>query len=248
MKLRIALIAAVAFAAIVLARMPAAWLVPTRGAWGSCTSVEGSLWSGLCAALRVQGTPIGDVSWQLHPARLLAARLAAHVAVARGEGTLNADVELGVGGHVTLRQVLADLPLDPAVIPGLGPELRGRAHVELTLAQIEHGVITRLEGRIEARDLVERTGSSTPLGSYELTFPGGGEPLTGKLRDLSGPLALEGTLRLTRAPGYVLQALIAPRSGAPAEIVNTLAQWSALGFLGPPDATGRRSFSLEGTF
>ena len=71
--------------------------------------------------------------------------------------------------------------------------------------------------------------------------PAKGEP-TGKLRDLDGPLAVEGTLRLTPQPGYELEGLVAPRRGAPPEIV------SSLPFLGAPDATGRRPFSVVGTF
>ena len=62
------------------------------------------------------------------------------------------------------------------------------------------------------------------------------------MRDLDGPLALEGTLRLTPQPGFELEGLIAPRNGAPPELVNNIR------FLGAPDASGRRSFSLAGTF
>ena len=75
-----------------------------------------------------------------------------------------------------------------------------------------------------------------------MTFPGGpGEP-TGKLRDLDGPLAVEGTLRLTRQPGFELEGLVAPRAGAEPALINNIR------YLGSPDATGRRPFSVAGTF
>ena len=239
----IALLAAVAFAAILLARMPAAWIIPAGGVRGcACAGVDGSLWSGVCTALTVQRTPVGDVSWELHPWRLLLGELAAHIAVTRGAGNLDAEVELRFGQQVTVRHAVADLPLDPALIPGLPADLHGRAHLDLALAQFEHGVITALQGRIEARDLEDRSGAATPLGSYLVTFPGGpGEP-TGKLRDLDGPLAVEGTLRLTRQPGFELEGLVAARAGATPELVNNIR------YLGSPDATGRRPFSVAGTF
>ena len=82
----------------------------------------------------------------------------------------------------------------------------------------------------------------TALGSYSVSFPGGSGDPVGTLRDLEGPLALEGTLRLTPAPGFELEGVIAARRGAPPELVNSLR------FLGSPDATGRRPFSLSGTF
>jgi len=240
----IALLAAVAFAVIVLARMPAAWFVPTARGAGSCESVEGSLWSGTCTDLTVSGTPVGDVSWELHPLRLLAGKLAAHVKAVSGAASASADVELGFGQRLTARNLVADLPLDPKTMPGVPATLRGRAHAELALAQLEHGVITQLQGRVEAHDLEDRSGGGeTPLGSYVVTFPGGSGDQVGKLRDLEGPLALEGTLRLTRAPpGFELEGLIAPRRGAPPEIVNNIR------FFGSPDASGRRPFSLSGTF
>ena len=239
----IALLAAVAFVVIVLARMPAAWVVPARGPQWACASIDGSLWSGTCGGLKVSGTPFGDLSWDLHPLRLVAGRLAARLTLSHGPAEGAADVELTLlGQRVIMRNLTADLPLDPALLPSVPADLHGRAHAELALVELQHGIIRQLQGRIEARNLEERSGNNTALGSYSVSFPGGsGEPV-GTLRDLEGPLALEGTLRLTSAPGFELEGVIAARHGAPPELVNSLR------FLGSPDATGRRPFSLSGTF
>ena len=237
----IALLAAVAFAVILLARMPAEWLIP-GSVRGFCGTLEGSLWSGSCVGLVVSGTPVGDISWTLEPSRLLGGGLAAHMDLTRSEANASADVELGFGGRITARNLVADVPLDPKLLPGIPSSLHGRAHLDLALAQIQHGIITQLEGRIEAHDLEDRSGADTPLGSYVVTFPGGSGEQVGKLHDLEGPLALEGTLRVTREPGYVLEGFIAPRRDAPPELVNNIR------FLGAPDASGRRPFSLSGTF
>ena len=241
-SLWIALLAAAAFVVIVLARMPAAWVVPARGTQWACASIDGSLWSGSCAGLTVSGTPLGDMSWELHPLRLLAFRLAAHLTLSHGPADAAADVEVTFGQRLTARNVIADLPLDPALLPSVPANLHGRAHVDLALAQVQRGVIRQLQGRIEARNLEERSGNNTALGSYSVSFPGGSGDPVGTLRDLEGPLALEGTLRLTPAPGFELEGVIAARRGAPPELVNSLR------FLGSPDATGRRPFSLSGTF
>ena len=235
-------LAVIVFAAIVVARMPAAWIIPAGRGEARCASLDGSLWNGTCTGLTVRGTPLGDLTWELHPLRLALGTLAAHVTVTQGTANAAADVELGFGERVTARHVLADFPLDPKLLPGLPPTLQGRAHVDLTLLQVQRGLITQLQGRIEAHDLQERSGANTPLGSYVVTFPGGnGDPI-GQLRDLDGPLALEGTLHLTRQPGFQVEGLISARSGAPPELINNLR------FLGSPDASGRRTFSLSGTF
>jgi general secretion pathway protein N len=238
----IALLAAVAFALIFLARMPAAWVLPAAAPHGPCASVEGPLWSGTCTGLSVQGTPVGDVSWTLQPLRLLSGKLAAHLTLVQSPAQAAADLELGFGGRVTARRLVADLPLDPQLVPGVPQSLHGRAHLEIALAEFTHGVLTQLAGRIEARDLEDRSGADTALGSYVVIFPGGSGEQIGKLHDTAGPLALEGTLRLTPQPGFELQGLIAPRQGAAPEVINNLR------FLGPPDASGRRQFSVTGTF
>jgi hypothetical protein len=237
-----ALLAVVAFAVILIARIPAAWIVPQASAARFCASLDGTMWSGSCVGLSVGGRALGDVSWELHPLRLAAGRLAAHVTLAHGMTSADGDVELGLGGRITLRNLLADGPLDAALIPGLPVTLRGTAHVELALVQIQHGIIRELQGRIEAHDLEDRSGNDTALGSYLVSFPGGSGPPTGTVRDLDGPLAVEGTLRLTAQPGFELEGFIAPRKGAAPEIVNNIR------LFGSPDASGRRPFSMSGTF
>jgi len=75
-----------------------------------------------------------------------------------------------------------------------------------------------------------------------ISFPGGGTEPVGTLVDLGGPLAVQGTLRLTDQPGYVLEGQVAPRADAAPDLVSDLQ------FLGSPDAEGRRPFNIAGTF
>jgi hypothetical protein len=241
-SLWITLAGLIAFAAILIARLPASWRVPTGPQIPfACANIEGTLWAGVCNGLRVRGQPLGDVTWELEPLRLLLARVAARVTLNDVSAHVSADVELSFG-RVRARDVEADLPLDPRFLPGLPAQLNGQAHVQLALAEVTHGVITALKGKIEAHNLEERSGHVTPLGSYVLSFPGDeGEPV-GLVRDLGGPLSVEGTIKLTRAGGYEVQCLVAARADANPELANNLR------FLGSPDAAGRRSFAVSGTF
>jgi general secretion pathway protein N len=234
----------VAFAAIVLARLPASWLLPTSGRAFSCASVEGSLWRGYCAGLKVQGAPLGDLTWQLRPGRVLLGRLAAHIDIEHPpETAARADIEMGFTGTVIARDVRASLPLDPTMLPGLPPTLTGQLQVDLALARITRkGIVTALKGRIEAMNLVDSSGYVTPLGSFAVTFPGGTAEPTGTVQDLGGPLAVQGTLVLTPQPGYDLTGYVTPRQSAVPALVN------AIEFLGSPDPQGRRQFALSGTY
>jgi general secretion pathway protein N len=235
----IALLALLAFALVLIARLPAAWVLPAKGGF-TCVSVEGTLWSGGCGSLSVGREPVGDLSWELHPLALLTGKLAAHLTLVRQSANAVADVELGLGGHLTARNVRADLPLEPTLLPGLPPNLRGQAHVDLALARVQGNTLKELKGTLEAHDLQDVAGNRTVLGNYAVTFPGG-EPPVGQFKDLGGPLAVEGTIRLS-PQGYEVQGLVAPRQGAAPELLDNLR------FLGSPDQSGRRAFSLSGTF
>ena len=239
--LAIALAAAAAFAVILVSRLPASWVVPRSGAL-ACEGPDGSVWNGSCSNLSVERFALGELTWEVTPLRLLTGELAAHVALAHGPLTGSADIARGLGGSLTLHNLSADLRLDPRQIPRTPPQLRGALHTELSLVRIEHGRLAEIRGRVEAHDLTQRTGRVTPLGSYAVTFPGGGTEPTGTLEDLGGPLAVRGTLRLTGQPGYVLDGVVAARESAAPELAQDLQ------FLGSPDASGRRPFSIAGTF
>ena len=234
----------VAFAAIVLARLPASWLLPASGPDFSCASVAGSLWNGYCSGLKVRGTALGDLTWQLRPSQLLLGRLAAHVEVEHPPTTAaQGDVEIGLGGTIVAHDLTASLPLDPKLLPGAPPTLSGTLRLDLTIARVtRNGVIERLEGRIEAGDLVDRSGYVTPLGNFVVTFPGGTPQPTGDVQDAGGPLAVKGKLVLTPQPGYDLSGYVTPRQSATQALIN------AIQFLGSPDAQGRRQFALSGTY
>ncbi|HEY7888487.1 MAG TPA: type II secretion system protein N [Steroidobacteraceae bacterium] len=234
----------VAFAAILLARLPASWLLPRGNANFSCASVEGSLWSGYCSGLTVRGAALGDLTWQLRPSRLLVGKLAAHVDLEHPPAaSAKGDIEMSLGGTVVARNLTASLPLDPTLLAAVPPTLTGTLYLDLALARVTgKGVVSDLQGRIEAHDLVDHSGYVTPLGNFAVTFPGGGSQPTGTLQDIGGPLAVAGQLVLTPQPGYDLSGYVTPRASATQALVN------AIEILGSPDAQGRRPFGMSGTY
>ncbi|HEY6924902.1 MAG TPA: type II secretion system protein N [Steroidobacteraceae bacterium] len=238
----ITLLALVAFVAIVVARLPASWVVPAPPAAVSCSAVDGTIWNGVCAGLSADGAPLGDVTWNVHAWSLLSGKLSAYMELTGPVAAVSGDFDMALDKSITLHNVQASVPLDQGIkrlMPAL-QTLSGSANANIISARYTKGFLTQIQGRIEAHDLVshDRDGVAT-LGSYAVTFPApseSGDP-TGQLQDLSGPLAVQGTLRVMQdKPGVEVHGLVAPRAEATPDLRHQLE------YLGSPDAQGRREF------
>jgi general secretion pathway protein N len=242
----ITVLAVVAFAAIVIARLPASWVVPAPPSAISCATVDGSIWSGTCGGLTMQGAALGDLVWDVHALRLLTGKLSTNIVLTRPTGSVRGDFDVGLDKSLTARNVLADFPLDKdvmALMPRNLQTVHGNAHADITFAHVVKNIVTQIQGRIELHDLEDRDRDVLPLGNYSLTFPGGSGDPTAQLQDLGGPLAVQGTVRLTQdVPGFELQGYITPRADAAPALLNQLQ------YLGSPDAQGRRQFGTTVTF
>jgi general secretion pathway protein N len=239
----ITVLAVVAFVAIVVARLPASWVVPEPPAAVSCAAVDGSIWSGACAGLTAQGASIGDVTWHVHALKLLTGKLSAYMELTGPIAAVRGDFDMALDKSITARNVQASVPFTQgikALVPAL-QSLSGSANANIVSAHYSKGFVTQIQGRIEAHDLVSRDRDGVAsLGSYAVTFPAssasGGDP-TGQLQDLGGPLVIQGTLRVMQdKPGVEVHGLVTPRADAPPDLRHQLE------YLGSPDAQGRREF------
>jgi len=237
-----------AFALTFLARLPARWLAPLLPEGVACADPAGTVWSGSCSNLDTRGFRAGAVSWSLQPARLLTLHAAARLRLAPPGSNLEGEVSWSpFGGAIEGRAVRGDLALQPGgLLPGVPADLSGRVGLSLDEIALRGRTITALRGVIEVRELQQRTGEGLmPLGSFRLSFQGAPDAsgnITGRLEDTGGPLAVEGSLALTSAPGYLLNGTVALRPDASPMLARQIA------FLGSPDAAGRRPFAQEATF
>jgi hypothetical protein len=233
--------AAAAFLLFLIVRFPAQWASGALPQGIGCGELGGTLWSGTCAGLVVNGAALGDVGWTFHPLRLLTGRLSLDLSLRPPSGLARGRIERSLAGTITADNVHADLPLDRSLVGALPPGMHATVQADLASVRLRGKRIEAIRGQIDVRGLTDGKGSL--IGDYRLSFPGdpGAEPV-GRLSDLGGPLAVQGTVRLTREPGYLVEGTVAARAGATPSMLD------GLRYLPAPDAQGRRPFSFEGTF
>jgi hypothetical protein len=237
MSLRLTLsLAILVFLGTLLARFPAkaaaGWLPSTV----VCEQPQGTVWRGSCAHVQTRALTLADVTWRLHPAALLHATLSADLSSADPRLSGQGQVELERSGTVTARALRVRLPLRGG-LSQIPPGFDGAIEADVASVRLNNGRLDELAGTVRALQL--RSDLLGELGSFEVRFPADGSML-GQVRDLSGPLALQGQIQLTRQNTYTASGVLQARPGASQQLTQ------ALQLIGPPDSEGRRSFALAG--
>jgi general secretion pathway protein N len=235
-----------AFVIFALVTFPASVVLSRLDSVGiTAGGVSGSIWNGRAQVLQVQGATIGGVEWKLHFLPLLTAHANADVKVTRTDGFANTQLSAGLGGDLTLKALTASLPLSalpPNVIPG---GWTGTLNAKFAQLSLENGWPTRVDGSLDVVDVTGPARKPANVGSYRIVFDpaaSSAEMLQGTLTDAGdGPLQITGTVQLKPDRSYAVDALLATRPNAPRSLA------SSLEYLGPPDAQGRRQFSMAGT-
>jgi hypothetical protein len=240
---RITILAILAFAIILLVRLPAAWVKGFIPPGITCTEIAGTAWNGTCGGLAYNGAPLGTLDWELHPLALFRGKVSAFVDLKRGADFIRGDFEMGRGESYVAHDLQAQMPLDPPLLPQLNSGYAGTISVNLPSLKVEKTLITAIEGQVQATSLYSKR-DRLALGGYSVTFPkaaAGSEP-AGQVTSLEGPVDFEGTLKLTREPGWVIDGKVRTKPETPQALLQQL------NYLGAPDADGFRQLSLAGTF
>ncbi|HEY6451605.1 MAG TPA: type II secretion system protein N [Steroidobacteraceae bacterium] len=247
------LLATAVFVLTVLVRLPAGVVTPWLPAALRCQGVAGTVWHGSCAQVGAGSLALQDVRWTLQPLPLLAARAALDLQSNDARAAGHAQLVLHPGGDIVIRGLDATLPLQGG-LSLLPPGWSGTLTLAVPGALIRAGHVAALEGVLTVRELRSEY-PAADLGSFELDFPAprtaappaeatgpGPAPIIGAARDLAGPLALQGVVKLWPDGRYELGGTLAARSAASPGLQQLVL------LFGPPDAQGRHAFSLAGTY
>ncbi len=232
---------AIAFFGFLAALLPASLLARLLPQGVEASTFTGTVWAGRVESVRSGPLMLAAVEWRCAALPLLVAQLRCRVALDMQPGRLTARTTLRPGGALSVDALNGAVPL-AAVGPAGG--WRGELRFENVELELRSGRPQPLSGTVIAADLRAPQPGGARLGSYALEFGEGfASPgvTGGRLRDLGGPLSLRGTVRIEPPGRYLAQGEVAPRPGASQELLG------ALSFLAPPDASGHRSFTFEGS-
>jgi hypothetical protein len=234
------------FCGVLVAYLPASWVVMRLppGLQLQCSDVGGSIFEGECLGATLAGQRVGDATWNLARLDLLRGRLVGDVDL-RGALNARADLDMSLSGDGELRNVTANLPLDPEIISQSPPGQRGTVIANLARVVFENRIPRSIEGNVELQNLRQVGARPLELGSYRADFDGKPQPdgtAVGQLRDTGGPFEMVGTITLTPPNGYLVQGTIAGRTAQAESLVREITIGA------PPDTSGRTPFSFEGSY
>jgi general secretion pathway protein N len=238
-----------AYAAFTLAMFPATtalhWFAPPNVA---AAGVSGTLWSGSAASCSIAGFTAEALRWRVRPWSLLLGQISASIEARIPDGFV-AGVVTASPASLRFRELRAatSLPALAALLPIRG--MRGQVSATIEELVLENGWPASVSGEIKLAGLEtaplipDGSRALMPLGDYTITFlPAAAGAVAARFADNGGPFEVSGTVNLDNTRTYAFDALVEPRVGAPAALVEGLKIMTA-----EPDAEGRRRLNLTGS-
>lgn len=206
-----------AYLAFVCSQFPAAaayrWFAPDML---RLAGISGTVWAGRAELASLAGLPMRELEWNLAALPLLLGRLSIGFSVRLADGFVNASARASMR-TLTLAGVQAATSLDTlgSLLPLRGA--RGLISVDLEQLRIENRWPTSIVGVFRLRELqvpplLPGAGTDAelvPLGDYELSnVEISSQRVAARLRDIGGPLEVEGTVALALEAPATLQGAV----------------------------------------
>lgn len=245
--LALLILGGVAYAAFLLAGLPAAIVAPRlEAATGGRVVLErasGSVWNGTAAmrlALPWAGIVLEEVQWRFLPTRLATGRLAAHVTARAGRLVATAEVSRSPGAwQASGLRARGDASALALLVPlAAAWQPQGPLEIDAPHLAIEGGV---LSGRASARwnDAALSLSTVRPLGDWRARLEAEGAPAKITLATVKGPLRLSGAGTFTPAGRLAFAGEARAEAGREADLAPLLQ------LLGPRRADGAHPLEVR---
>lgn len=236
-----------AFLVFLLAMLPARIIFLTLPEPVQAFGVEGSIWRGSARIIDTGGLQIRNTEWKIELSQLLLARVGGEFKTRWNGGFAEGNASLGLGGSLIVRDTRSAMDAAPLAQAVGAPPIAGQVSIELEELELQDMWPASLKGRGEIRNLSSSLmgqGAAAQIGNVAIEFTGEqntDESIIGLIKDIGGPLEINGTLQLTPDRAYDLKTRVKARPGAPEQLRNNLQ------YLGSPADDGSHEFGLQGS-
>ena len=233
----------IAYLVFLLATLPAGYAagwVHKRVPGIQFAGVRGSVWAGSAQDVAWQGQSWGVLRWRFDWAALFAGHLGCFVFLNAPDVTLQARVA-GDSSKLLLADMTGHLPVVRVAhwLPLPSGSVAGQIDIRMRRIVLVNERPNEADGVVDFSKLTLSWPQSVALGDYELKLQTQGDGIHGSLLDTSGPLMVQGSLRVTPDGSYDVTGVLASRDPA-STALNNLLQYIP----GSPD--GKHAFNFTG--
>ncbi len=239
---RAVIVAVLTFAVGLISLFPARiayrWFAPAELV---LSGIEGSIWRGRAQAANVAGVYLADTGWRARLIRLLTGKLAFAIESRPVAGFVDAEVAVGLGGSVHVRDLRASIPLaaleQATGVKGIG----GTLNAAFDRLQLADGLPVAADGTVEVSSLLLPLVSTAPIGGFKATFFTADEGVAASVEDTDASVDLAGSFALSEDRSYRFLGKLAPKPETPRAIRRQMR------LLGSADERGQHELRLEGS-
>lgn len=206
------------------------------------SGITGTIWNGSAREFSTNGVYLRKVEWSMRPARLLTGRAVYEVTGSPASGFFQSDIELGLGGSLSIRELTASLPLQMFERAVAVPGLRGNGNLKIERLELVDGRATALDGTIDVDDLVVPMVYRASLGGFRAEFFTQNNGIMASVEDVEGVVDLAGTLEVAPDRTYSFLGYLTPKPNTPDALT------SRMQYLPRTDQPNQRELSLEGSY
>lgn len=233
----------VAYLVFLLATLPASY----AAGWAQkrvpdlqLTGVHGSMWAGSAQDIAWQGESWGQLHWRFDWAALFSGRLGCYIFLGAPDLALQARLA-GNGSRVVLEDVTGHFPVSRLAhwLPLPAGSIAGQISITMQRIVLDNARPTAASGSVNFTGVSLTWPQSANLGDYQLKVQTQADGIHGSLLDTSGPLMLQGSLRVTPNGRYDVSGVVALRDPADAALGNLLRYL-------PSNQDGKQAFNFSG--
>lgn len=208
----------------------------------SMSGIAGTIWSGSAREFSTNGIYLRKIEWQMRPLQLFTGKAVYEVQGSPASGFFQSEIQLGLGGALTVRNLTAALPLQ-MVERAIGISgLRGNGNLKIERLELVDGLATALDGTVDVENLVVPMVNRGSLGGYRAEFFTQNNGIMASVEDIEGVIDLAGTLELAQDRSYSFLGYITPTARTPESLVNRMQ------YLPKTDQPNQRELRLEGSY